>query len=70
MVEEATPDSLVLLDELGRATDPEEGGALGVAILDHFRSLGSYRRSLDAPAGVEGVWREYAVGVERVDGLR
>jgi DNA mismatch repair protein MutS2 len=35
-----TPDSLVLLDELGRATDPEEGGALGVAILDHFRSLG------------------------------
>lgn len=41
MVEESTPDSLVLLDELGRATDPEEGGALGVAILDHFRKLGS-----------------------------
>jgi DNA mismatch repair protein MutS2 len=41
MVEEATPDSLVLLDELGRATDPEEGGALGVAILDHFRSIGA-----------------------------
>jgi DNA mismatch repair protein MutS2 len=40
MVEDSTPDSLVLLDELGRATDPEEGGALGVAILDHFRSLG------------------------------
>jgi DNA mismatch repair protein MutS2 len=33
-----TPDSLVLLDELGRATDPEEGGALGVAIVEHFRS--------------------------------
>ncbi|HYI95274.1 MAG TPA: endonuclease MutS2 [Bryobacteraceae bacterium] len=41
MVEESTPDSLVLLDELGRATDPEEGGALGVAILDHFRKLGA-----------------------------
>lgn len=40
MVETATPDSLVLLDELGRATDPEEGGALGVAILEHFRVLG------------------------------
>ncbi|MGH9630036.1 MAG: endonuclease MutS2, partial [Bryobacteraceae bacterium] len=39
MMREATPDSLVLLDELGRATDPEEGGALGAAILDHFRSL-------------------------------
>jgi DNA mismatch repair protein MutS2 len=41
MVEDATPDSLVLLDELGRATDPEEGGALGVAILNHFRSIGA-----------------------------
>lgn len=41
MVESATPDSLVLLDELGRATDPEEGGALGVAILEHFRSIGA-----------------------------
>ncbi len=41
MLEEVTPDSLVLLDELGRATDPEEGGALGVAFLDHFRSAGA-----------------------------
>jgi DNA mismatch repair protein MutS2 len=29
--------SLVLLDELGSATDPEEGAALGVAIADFFR---------------------------------
>ena len=36
----ATPDSLVLLDELGSATDPEEGAALAVAIADHFRVLG------------------------------
>jgi DNA mismatch repair protein MutS2 len=42
MLEEVTMDSLVLLDELGRATDPEEGGALGVAILDAFRSSGSF----------------------------
>jgi len=42
MLEEATRDSLVLLDELGRATDPEEGGALGVAILDTFRSTGAF----------------------------
>jgi DNA mismatch repair protein MutS2 len=42
ILENATPDSLVLLDELGRATDPEEGGALGVAILDRCVSLGVF----------------------------
>ena len=36
----ATADSLVLLDELGSATDPEEGAALAVAIADHFRRIG------------------------------
>jgi DNA mismatch repair protein MutS2 len=42
MLERVTPNSLVLLDELGRATDPEEGGALGVAILDEFRKSGAF----------------------------
>ncbi len=37
----ATRDSLVLLDELGSATDPEEGAALAVAIADHFRRIGA-----------------------------
>jgi DNA mismatch repair protein MutS2 len=36
----ATADSLVLLDELGSATDPEEGAALAVAIAEHFRAVG------------------------------
>jgi DNA mismatch repair protein MutS2 len=42
MLERATPDSLVLMDELGRATDPEEGGALGVVILETFRNRGVF----------------------------
>ena len=42
MALDVTPDSLVLLDELGAATDPEEGGALGVAVIDHFRKAGAF----------------------------
>ena len=42
MLERATGDSLVLLDELGRATDPEEGGALGVTVLETFRARGAF----------------------------
>jgi DNA mismatch repair protein MutS2 len=33
--------ALVLLDEVGSGTDPVEGGALGVAIVDHFRARGA-----------------------------
>ena len=42
MLDSATPDSLVLIDELGRATDPEEGGALGVEVLEDFRRRGGF----------------------------
>lgn len=42
MLNEASGLTLVLVDELGRATDPEEAGALGVAILDAFRARGAF----------------------------
>ncbi|HEX6125158.1 MAG TPA: hypothetical protein VFZ23_07270, partial [Pyrinomonadaceae bacterium] len=37
MMRECRAPSLVLLDEAGTGTDPDEGSALGVAIVDHFR---------------------------------
>jgi DNA mismatch repair protein MutS2 len=34
--------ALVLLDEVGAGTDPVEGGALGTAVIDHFRHRGAH----------------------------
>ena len=39
MIELCEAPALVLLDEVGTGTDPEEGSALGVAVVDHFRRL-------------------------------
>src|SRR5690349_14196521 len=39
MIELCESPALVLLDEVGTGTDPEEGSALGVAVVDHFRRV-------------------------------
>jgi DNA mismatch repair protein MutS2 len=39
MIQLCEPPALVLLDEVGTGTDPEEGSALGVAVVDHFRRV-------------------------------
>ncbi len=41
MLERATPRTLVLVDEMGTGTAPEEGAALAVALLEEFRRRGS-----------------------------
>jgi len=39
MIEICESPALILLDEVGTGTDPEEGSALGVAVVDHFRRV-------------------------------
>jgi DNA mismatch repair protein MutS2 len=41
VVEEADASSLVLLDEVGGGTDPAEGAALTMALIDHLRARGA-----------------------------
>jgi DNA mismatch repair protein MutS2 len=41
MTRELQQPSLVMLDEVGAGTDPQEGGALGVAVVAHFRRRGA-----------------------------
>jgi len=40
IMKKMTPQSLVLLDEVGAGTDPAEGSALAIAILEHIRATG------------------------------
>jgi DNA mismatch repair protein MutS2 len=37
IAERVKPPALILIDEVGTGTDPEEGAALAIAIVDHFR---------------------------------
>jgi DNA mismatch repair protein MutS2 len=41
MAERVSPPALILLDEVGTGTDPDEGAALGVAIVDFFHRAGA-----------------------------
>jgi len=41
MADAVQPPALVLLDEVGTGTDPDEGGALAVAIVDYFKRSGA-----------------------------
>ena len=41
MIASATPQSLILLDEIGSSTEPGEGAALARAVLEQFREIGA-----------------------------
>lgn len=40
ILENVTSNSLVLLDEIGAGTDPSEGSAIGMAVVDYLQSIG------------------------------
>ncbi|WP_125584153.1 endonuclease MutS2 [Levilactobacillus cerevisiae] len=42
ILKQANEHSLIVVDELGAGTDPQEGAALAIAILDEIGTLGSY----------------------------
>ena len=56
LLEAADEESLILLDELGSGTDPQEGGALAMAILDELFA----RRSRVFVTSHHGVLKNYA----------
>jgi len=63
ILRKARPATLVLLDELGSGTDPEEGGAIGQAILDHLHDSGC----LGMVTTHLSVLKAYAYNHDRVD---
>ena len=63
ILKSVTPRSLVLLDELGAGTDPTEGAALAMAIIDYLRKM-NVRTAVTTHYSELKV---YAISTERVE---
>ena len=65
-----TPRSLVLLDEMGTGTAPEEGAALAVALLEEFRARGCLVLATTHHDRLKAYASTYARRAECVGGIR
>ena len=59
IMQQATGRSLVLVDELGTSTDPEEGAALASAVLRHFHRVGVFLIGTTHQRGVARTVQEH-----------
>ena len=59
IMRQATDQSLVLVDELGTSTDPEEGAALASAVLRHFHRMGVFLIGTTHQRGVARTVQEH-----------
>jgi DNA mismatch repair protein MutS2 len=62
MAERVTPYALLLLDEVGTGTDPEEGNALAIAIVEFFARTGAMVIATTHYSGLKA-WAAQAAGV-------
>jgi DNA mismatch repair protein MutS2 len=62
MARQVRPPALILLDEVGTGTDPDEGAALAVAIVDYFRKSGATTVATTHYPGLK-MWASQTEGV-------
>lgn len=63
ILNKVTPRSVVMLDELGAGTDPEEGAALGIALLDWLRE----ERALVLATTHHNPIKRYALAADKIE---